>query len=84
MGFILKIKKQSLIIDIPTPMINHIQEIKNHNHKTINKLINIALIYIQGSVPFLSAAKIVQYAEESTFGVKKKTLLMVWMLIQYN
>lgn len=79
MGIILKIKKQSLIIDVPTPMINHIQEIKNHNHEMISKLINIALIYIQGSLPFLSATKIVQYAEESTFfsfGVKKKTLLM--------
>ena len=78
-GLLLKVQKKSLLIDVPTPMTNHILEIKNHNEVNFSRLVNMALVYLQGSLPFLSATKIIQYAKESTFfsfGVKNKTIMV--------
>lgn len=78
LGFILRLTKRSLIIDVPTPMTNHINEIKNSKTKLVSKIFNIFMILIQGSIPFISSTKVIQYADESlwfSLFVKNKILL---------
>lgn len=76
-GVILKIRGRELFIDVPTPMQNHLREALGNKEKRWIDFIDIALIVIQGCVPFLSATKSIQYAEEGrwySIGVKKKTI----------
>ncbi|NCO69852.1 MULTISPECIES: glycosyltransferase [Shewanella] len=78
LGFILNLRKQKLIIDVPTPQVNLIKEILLHN-KTFFGLLNILLIYLQAFIPFITAYKVLQYSNESsffTFGLKKRVLLI--------
>ena len=79
LGIILKANNRKLIIDVPTPMTNHINEILNNNNGIINRFFNIMIIGIQGFIPFVSAYKIIQYANESewfSLFVKYKTVLI--------
>ncbi|MCD6566082.1 MAG: glycosyltransferase [Bacteroidales bacterium] len=76
-GVILKIRRRKLFVDVPTPMRNHLREALGNKEKRWIDLIDIALIVIQGCVPFLSATKLIQYAEEGkwfSLGVRKKTI----------
>ena len=79
LGFYLKLKNRRLIIDVPTPMINHIFEIYKSDKSSLARLFSISLITFMGSLPFLSATRIVQYSNESSFFsflCKKKTIII--------
>ena len=65
LGLILKFKNQKLLIDVPTPMKNHVRELLNSKENVFSNLLNMILIYLQGPIPFLSAKGIIQYANES-------------------
>ncbi len=76
-GFILKIRGRDLFIDVPTPIKNHLREICGSPQTGLVEFVNVLLIFLQGSLPFLSAKKVVQYAEEGKFfslGVERKTI----------
>ncbi len=80
LGIILRITNRNLIIDVPTPMKNHIKEILNKKIKlNINDYLHILIIYLQAFLPFLSAKKIIHYAKDSaffTFGAKYKVVII--------
>ena len=79
LGILLKFRNKFFYIDVPTPMINHLSEIFNSDHSAIRKSLNIGLIILMGSIPFLSCKKIIQYSIESpffSFLCKNKILLV--------
>lgn len=76
-GMIIRIRRRKLYIDIPTPIQHHLREIFIHGKITWIKLLDAFLMVIQGSLPFLSATKIIQHGEESRWfssGVRSKTI----------
>ena len=64
LGLYLNFFKRKLIIDVPTPMKNHIKEISSIDNVLINRIVLKTWIYLIGSFPFLSAYKVLQYARE--------------------
>lgn len=66
-GLLHKLRNKNFYIDVPTPMTNHLIEILNSEQSGISKSLNICLILIQGSIPFLCCKKIIQYSNESYF-----------------
>lgn len=66
-GILHKLRNKNFFIDVPTPMTNHLIEILNSEQSGIKKSLNIGLIVLQGSIPFLSCKKIIQYSIESSF-----------------
>jgi len=79
LGVLLKLSNRNLIIDVPTPMKSHIKEIMIHNRGFLSRFFNISLIYLQSFIPFLSAGRIIQYANEArffSFFLSKKTILI--------
>jgi len=79
LGFYLKIFKRKLIIDVPTPMKNHLEEISSIDAAILKRIILKAWIYLMGSFPFLSAYRVIQYAREGfifSMFVKNKNILV--------
>jgi len=79
LGVLLKLSNRNLIIDVPTPMKSHIKEIMIHNRGFLSRFFNISLIYLQSFIPFLSASRVIQYADEArffSFFIDKKTILI--------
>jgi glycosyltransferase involved in cell wall biosynthesis len=79
LGILLRLRRQRLIIDVPTPIVNLVNEIRSHQKKKVLKVIQLTQIYLQGSLPFLTSSKVLQYAEESSyfsFGIKNRVMLI--------
>jgi len=66
-GVYLRLKGQKLIIDVPTPMKNHIREIYSSKESKVRKLFFISWIYLMAFLPFISCFRIIQYAKEAPF-----------------
>jgi glycosyltransferase involved in cell wall biosynthesis len=76
-GLILRMRSRDLYIDVPTPLQNHLREVFTHEKQTWINVLDGCLMMVQGVLPFLSATKVIQYAEESwwfSIGVRKKTI----------
>lgn len=76
-GMALRLRNKAFIVDVPTPMQNHLKEITGKKDKQFIDLIDKLLVVFQGALPFQSATRIIQYAEESIWfsaGVKHKTI----------
>lgn len=76
-GLIFKVRNQKLIIDVPTPVTNLIREMKLKEHKNCINVIERIMIIALGSIPFLSSASIIQYADESKWfsnGVRNRII----------
>ena len=76
-GFILKLKKQKLIIDVPTPISNLLKEMSFNKSFDLVSVLNKLQIIIFGPVSLTFATLVIQYADESMwFSIfsKQKTI----------
>jgi len=76
-GIILRMRGSKLYIDIPTPIINLRREILSKNNRSATDWLDILMISLLGSIPFLTAERIIQYSSEGKYfsiGVKNRTL----------
>lgn len=67
LGLFSKFKKVRLIIDIPTPIINHIKEIYISERSLLFKFIYLSSIFLMSTLPFVFANKLISYAPDSKF-----------------
>jgi glycosyltransferase involved in cell wall biosynthesis len=73
----LRLLKKKIIIDVPTPFINVIQEVKGSNASKVNKFIKILVMFITLPFSLYPAHRVLQYSKEGkwfSFGLKKKIL----------
>jgi glycosyltransferase involved in cell wall biosynthesis len=66
-GLVLKYRGKKLYIDVPTPIVNLFHEIRLREQKRLVDWLDLVLICLQASLPFLSATKIIQYASEGRY-----------------
>lgn len=77
--FIARVNGCIVIIDVPTPLQTLTKEILLRKQNTIFKYFAVLEIIITGSIPFLFAHKIIQYANEGrwyTLGCRSKVMLI--------
>jgi glycosyltransferase involved in cell wall biosynthesis len=73
----LRLLKKKIIIDVPTPFINVIQEVKGSNASKINNFIKILVMYITLPFSLYPAHRVLQYSKEGkwfSLGIKQKIL----------
>jgi glycosyltransferase involved in cell wall biosynthesis len=73
----LKFKNKKIIIDVPTPITNFIEEVKIKKGNKIIEMIKISILYITLPICFYPANRILQYTKESKWfssGIKGKIL----------
>jgi glycosyltransferase involved in cell wall biosynthesis len=77
---IARLQKKYLVIDVPTPIVSIVNEIRfNSKANPFKKIIHIFFCYLSGPIPFWFFNKIVQYGNEGWFfslGNKSRTQLI--------
>lgn len=64
---LLKFKRKRIILEIPTPIINHCKEIIISKSSRHRKLFVLTTTWLLGPLPFLLPDLIIQYAEENIY-----------------
>ena len=77
--FFKRILGTKIIIDVPTPIVTTLKEMQISGLGWAHRVVKTGLVYLAGSLPLLSANRIVQYATEGAWfslGLKGKTVLI--------
>lgn len=63
----LRLTRRRVVLDVPTPIVNHLQEILLRDKKNILSVADILNAVFLGPFPFISANLVLQYAREHPF-----------------